>query len=114
LGDIGQHAVQRADRAGDVARAAAALGRGVGALAGQPRRGDIHLVGQVLDAVLGLHDARRAEGVGLDDVGAGVEVASWIAAMTSGRVKDRRSVLPFWSCGWPRRRSPRKSASPSW
>jgi hypothetical protein len=36
--------------------------------------GDVELVGQVLGAVVGLRDRLRVERVGLDDVGAGVEV----------------------------------------
>ena len=38
------------------------------------RRGDVHLAGDVRQAVVGLRDRGRAEGIGLDEVGAGGEV----------------------------------------
>ena len=50
------------------------VGDGVGCLARQPGRLVVQLVGEVLHAVVGLRDPLRAEGVGRDDVGAGLEV----------------------------------------
>ena len=50
------------------------LGDGVGRLARQPCGLVVQLVGEVLHAVVGLGDPLRAEGVGRDDVGAGLEV----------------------------------------
>jgi hypothetical protein len=64
---------RRAERAGDEARRLR-RGHGVDRLARQPRCGDVHLARQVRQAVVGLRDRRRAEGVGLDDVGAGGQV----------------------------------------
>ena len=46
----------------------------VGRVAREPRRRDVQLVDDRLEAVVGLRDRRRVEGVGLDDVGAGLEV----------------------------------------
>ena len=69
--------------------------RRVGDLARQARGGVVDLVDLVLQAVLGEHDARAAEGVGLDHVGAGVEVAAGgCAGSTSGRVSTRCSLQP--------------------
>ncbi|MNS37747.1 hypothetical protein D3C72_699740 [compost metagenome] len=67
-----QHA-RRADRARHEARL---LGRAeaVGLFARQGRRLVVELVGELLDAVLGHLQPVAAEGVGLDDVGAGLEV----------------------------------------
>ena len=50
------------------------LGHLVGGLARQAGRLEVQLVGQVLHAVVGLGDPLRAEGVGGDDVGTGLEV----------------------------------------
>ena len=41
---------------------------------GQPCRGDVHLVGQFRQVVVGLGNGRGAEGVGLDEVGTGLQV----------------------------------------
>jgi hypothetical protein len=46
----------------------------VACLLGQPCRGEVHLARQVAALVLGLRDAGGAEGVGLHDVGAGLQV----------------------------------------
>jgi len=43
---------------------------------GQARRGQVHLVAQILGAVVRLGDPLGAEGVGLDDVGPGLEILS--------------------------------------
>ena len=47
----------------------------VGRLAGDARRGEIHLTRQLGHAVVGLRDGGRTEGIGFDDVGAGGEIA---------------------------------------
>ena len=65
----GQRDVQRADRAGD--ELAAEL---VGRLAGEPGTFDVHVADQRLQAVVGLADAGRGEGVRGGDVGAGRQV----------------------------------------
>jgi hypothetical protein len=46
----------------------------IGARPGDARRGDVDLVHARLQAVVRLRDRRRVEGVGLGDVGPGVEV----------------------------------------
>ncbi len=68
-------AAGRAEHAGDETR----LVRGLGGLrvrhlAGQARPFDVEFVGQRLHAVVGLGHLGGVEGVGLEDVGAGVEV----------------------------------------
>src|SRR6185369_528704 len=47
----------------------------VGGRAREPGRGQIHLARQVAEGIVVLRDARGAEGVGLDDVGPGREIA---------------------------------------
>ncbi len=64
-----------AERADDPAGPVRGLGGDrVARLAGQPGGREVHLVGEVLHAVVGLGDQLGAEGVGLDEVGAGLEV----------------------------------------
>src|SRR5918993_1125286 len=65
---------RRAERAGDEARL---VGRAelVRRRAGQPGRLEVHLARQRRHPVVLLRDGGRAEGVGLDQVGAGREVA---------------------------------------
>ena len=46
----------------------------VGGFAGEARRLDVQLVGERLEPVVGLRDRGAAERVGLDDVGAGLEI----------------------------------------
>ena len=67
-------AVGRADRAGDEARAAILTLRAARGGAGEPRALEVQFVGHLRHAVIGLRDARRREGVGRDDVGAGTEI----------------------------------------
>ena len=63
------------DGAGDEARLVRRLlGPVVGGRARELRRRDVHLVGELLHAVVGHGDALRVERVGLDDVGAGLEI----------------------------------------
>ncbi len=63
----------RAEGAGDEPRP---VGRAVlvAGLAGEPGRGQVHLAGRVFEVIVGLGDPRRAEGIGLDQVGAGGQV----------------------------------------
>ena len=61
------------------------------------------------EAVLGEHERRAAEGVGLDDVGAGLEVAAWTPRTTSGRVRTRFSLQPS-SSGPPKSAAVRSRA----
>jgi hypothetical protein len=75
------------------------FGPGVGRFLRDARRSDVHLVDDVLQAVVGLGDARRGERVGLDDVRAGREVGVVDAADDSGRVSTSRSPLPLRSDG---------------
>ncbi len=61
--------------AGDEARPLRGFqGLGIGHLAGDARAGDVQLIGQRLHAVVGLGYAGGVEGVGLEDVGAGIQV----------------------------------------
>ena len=90
---------RRADRAGDEARRSGVL-NSVAALARQPRGGHVHLVGQRAQVVVVLRDPVGTEGVGLDQVGAGVGYWRWISPITSGRVSTSRSLLPLRSLGW--------------
>ena len=65
----------RAEHPGDETRAIRGLqGLGVGHLAGDSGAGQIQLIGDGLHAVVGLGDARGIEGVGFQDVGAGIQV----------------------------------------
>ena len=64
----------------------------VGRLTGDARRGEVHLARQLGHAVVGLRDGGRTESVGLDDVGAG----SQIAGMDLGnhlRTGDREQLV---------------------
>ena len=69
----GQRHVQRAERAGDEARPVGGRGR-VAGLARDPGGGDVDLGHGLLEAVVGLADARRREGVRGRDVRAGFQV----------------------------------------
>ncbi len=65
----------RAQRPDDVPRLVrGARGHLVARLAGEPGRGHVELVGELLHAVVGEGDRRGVEGVRRDQVGAGVEV----------------------------------------
>ena len=67
--------VGRSEHAGDEARLArVALHRAVRRFAGELGRGVVQFVHQALQAVVGLRRSVRVEGVGLDDVGPGLEV----------------------------------------
>ena len=70
-----QRHVRRTDRAGDEAPFPVAPLGLVGRLARQHGRGPVELDDQVAELVVGLGDARGAEGVGLDDVGPCQQVA---------------------------------------
>jgi len=75
FGRDGRGLVGRPEHARDEARLArVALHRSVRRFAGERGRGVIQLVHQALQAVVGLRGGVRVEGVGLDDVGAGLEV----------------------------------------
>ena len=64
-----------ADRAGHEPRPVGRFGRrGVGRLPGEAGRSEVHFAGAVGQAEVGKGQARGPEGVGLDDVGAGLEV----------------------------------------
>jgi hypothetical protein len=75
VGREGERAVHGPDGARDEAGfVGVLLGPGVGRFLRDARRSDVHLVDDVLQVVVGLGDARRGEGVGLDDVRARREV----------------------------------------
>src|SRR2546430_1469171 len=64
-------------------------------LAREARSRGVDLAHLVLEAVLGEHDARAAEGVGLDEVGAGGEVALMHLADHVGARQDQVLVAAF-------------------
>ncbi len=68
---------------------------GIGRIACEFRRGKVHLVGQVLHAVVRHGDALRVEGVGRDDVGAGLEVGLVNAADDVGLAQHEKVVVSF-------------------
>ncbi len=75
--DVGRHrggAVGRPERAGDEARLAVVLLGFERRAPGEPRAVAVQLVDDVLHAVIGLGDAGRGEGVGLENVGAGLRI----------------------------------------
>jgi hypothetical protein len=75
VGRDGQRAVGRTQRAGHEARPVGGPRRPfVRGGARQPRALEVELVGERLEPVVGLRDGGGAERVGLDDVGAGLEV----------------------------------------
>ena len=78
-GDVG-----RADGSGHEPPPPVAPVRVLDRLAGQPGRRDVQLAHEVGGAVVGLRDARGREGVGLDDVGAGIAVADMDVAQGVG------------------------------
>ena len=116
--DVGrdrQRAVGRAHRAGDEARA---IRRPRGPLVGDAARDaralDVDLVGQRLEAVVGLRDRRGRERVGLDDVGAGLEVLRVDAGDVVGLRQDEQIAVALEVVRViARSASPRKSASVS-
>ena len=54
--------------------------------------GQVHLVGQLLHAVVGQGDALRVEGVGLDDVGAGLQVLL-VDLLDDRRLRQHQQVV---------------------
>ena len=84
---------RRAERAGDVARALGGpRGHLVAHRAGQLRRLEVELVGELLHAVVGQRDRVGVEGVGLDEVGAGLEVLA-VDAGDDVRLGEREQVV---------------------
>src|SRR5690606_38300373 len=55
----------------------------------------VQLVGQVFHAVVGLGYAGRVEGVGFDDVGAGVEIGPFDAGNDLGPAENQQCVVAF-------------------
>ena len=93
VGGDGCRAVRRAERAQHPARPVGrALGHGVGLGARERRGGDVQLVGEVLQAVVGERDALRVEGVGLEEVGARLEVGA-VHPADDLRLGDRQQVV---------------------
>ena len=84
---------RRAERAGDVARALRGrLGHLVAHRPRQPGRLEVELVGELLHAVVGQRDRVGVEGVGLDEVGAGLEVLA-VDAGDDVRLGEREQVV---------------------
>ena len=87
------------------------VGELVGGPPGERGGGPVHLEDEMLQAVVGHRDLVRVERVGLDDVGAGVEVGAVDVGDHVGPGDTRRSLHPLSGLGWSRNRSPRKSSS---
>ena len=88
----------RAQRAGDVARPLG--GRDlVGDRPGQPGGLEVELVGELLHAVVGQRDRGGVEGVGLDDVGAGLEVLAVDAGDDVGLGEGEQVVVALQVAG---------------
>ena len=96
IGDVGgdrSGAVGRPERPGHETRAAVlALGE-IGCRTGEPCAFHIEFMGDALHAVIGLGNARRGEGVGGDDVGAGAEVVEVNVANGAGLAEDQQVVV---------------------
>ena len=90
----------RAERAGDVAPAAGRGGDLVADRAGQPGGLVVELVGQLLHAVVAERHRVGVERVGLDDVGAGLEVLPVDAGDDVG-LRDRQQVVVADQVGRP-------------
>jgi hypothetical protein len=80
------------------------------ACAGHAGRGQVHLARQVGHVVVFLRDGGGAEGVGLDQVGPGGQVALVDVADHVGRVRLSSSLLPLTSLWKSLKRSPRYCA----
>ena len=97
VGDVGGErggAVGRPEDARDEARAIrCAGGGGVGGLAGQARAFDVQLAHQGSHVVVGHRHGVGVEGVGLDDVGTGVEVGGMDAADQLGPGQRQQVVV---------------------
>ena len=76
-------------------------------LAGQARPFDVEFVGQRLHAVVGLGHLGGVEGVGLEDVGAGVEVGLLDGLDHVRAAQQQEVVVAFTSLGQSAKRSPR-------
>ncbi len=87
-------AVGRPDGAGDEAPLSVFLLGDASRLARELGAGEIQLIGDRLHAVVGLRDARRGEGVGGDDVGAGAEIGQMNIADRIGPRQVEEIVVP--------------------
>ena len=93
VGRDGQHPVGRADGPRHEARLVrGARGPLVGRRAGQARGLHVEVADRRLGGVVGLRDGRRAERVGLDDVGAGLEEGV-VDAAHDVRARQRQDVV---------------------
>ena len=89
-----RRARRRAERPRDVARpVGGALRHRVGLAAGQRGGLEVELVGELLHAVVGQRDRVGVEGVGLDDVGAGLEVLAVDAGDDLGLRQGQQVVV---------------------
>ena len=100
VGRDGRGAVGGAERAGDEARPRwvapfhlVARGRG------QPRRGEIHLVGQRLHAIVGLRDAVGVKSVRLDQIGASFQIGQVDGADDVGLGQHEQVVVALHVAG---------------
>ena len=96
IGDVGRDrsgAIGRPERAGDETRAAVLALREIGRRARKPCALDIELMRDALHAVIGLGNARRGEGVGRDDIGAGAEIGEMNVADLRRLTEDEEIVV---------------------
>ena len=80
---------------------------GIGRLARELGRGDVHLIGDVLQPVIGLADGLRVEGVGLEDVGARFEIGAVDLADDLGLGQHQEVVVALEIVVRSLKRSPR-------
>ena len=93
-------AVGRAEHAGDKARSGRIACRfGIAQPAYQRCRTAVHLVDQRFHAVIGHGDRRRIESVGLDNVGAGIEIGLVNAADHVRARQHQQVVVAFYVAG---------------
>ncbi len=94
-------AAGRAEHAGDEAWLVRGFqGLGVGHLAGDTRALDVELVNQRFHAVVGLGYLRGVERVGLEDIGAGVQVGFLDRGDHIGAAEQQKIVVAF-DIAWP-------------
>ena len=112
-GEMRGRAVGRPERAGDETRRCRCAARTRPPTPRARRAGAIvQLRHQACHAVVGLRDGGGVEGVGLDDVGAGLQIGA-VDPRDDLRLRERQQVVVALEVAgqWSRKRAPRKSAS---
>ncbi len=91
----------RAEHAGDEARFVRGFqGLGIGDLAGDARALDVQLVHQRFHAVVGLGNLGGVEGVGFEDIGAGIQVG-FLDRRDHIRAAEQQQVVVAFHVAWP-------------